>query len=150
MSNHSDRIYELIQIINPLYRGVFQAVEANLQGTSTTVAMRAVLEVLKVCGPSSTASIAEITGIASCLDPSTAELVKQGLVTVAPDPQRPGVQVLTITEAGEQEFAHIHKKEKENLAKIGENISADDVSACLRVLQTLNQAFAPSQVKKAS
>lgn len=150
MSNHSDRIYELIQIINPLYRGVFQAVEANLQGTSTTVAMRAVLEVLKACGPSATTTIAEITGIASCLDPSTDALVKQELVKVAPDPKQPGVQVLTITEAGEREFARIHEKEKANLAKIGENISADDVSACLRVLQTLNQAFTPAPVKKAS
>jgi DNA-binding MarR family transcriptional regulator len=113
-------------------------VAAALADERLSVPVRAVLERLSVAGPQTVPQVARWLlvprQVAQRLADEAADL---GLVEWAPNPAHRRSKLAVLTPAGRETFGRIHAAELARLRPIADDLSADDIAACVRVLARL-------------
>jgi DNA-binding MarR family transcriptional regulator len=135
MSARGERIYELLRQVRPLTLSSARVVESRLRDHGLTVGMRAVLEIVAESGPATVPELARTLDVSRQATQRLAnELVRAGYAQTVPNPRHRRSVLLTLTRAGSDTFAAIHRRELEQLATLAPGCSEEDVRTAVRVL----------------
>mgnify|MGYP000486506295 FL=1 len=139
----SVELYEIIRLIRPVHRRLARAVEAKLEGTGITVGTRAVMEVLEEAGPMSVPEIGRVLFLArQQIQLLMNALEGEGLVERRPNPAHRRSPLFALTEAGHDRFGEIRAKETDEIEKVCDLFSDDDLRSTQRVLCAMLDHFA--------
>ncbi|MHA7774216.1 MarR family winged helix-turn-helix transcriptional regulator [Roseibium sp. M-1] len=139
----SVELYEIIRLIRPVHRRLARAVEAKLEGTGITVGTRAVMEVLEEAGAMSVPDIGRVLFLArQQIQLLINALEAEGLVERRPNPAHKRSPLFALSEAGHDRFGEIRAKETEEIEKVCELFSDDDLRSTQRVLCAMLDHFA--------
>ncbi|CAM2005771.1 hypothetical protein [Acanthopleuribacter pedis] len=139
--SHAEALYQVIQMINPLYRRLGQAVAENLVSHDLTVTQRAVLEGMTLFGRVNAQSLQQTFGIGDgCRGKALPPMVERGLICVSSDDS----ESYELTDQGRALFAKIREEENANLEPVIRQVTRPDIDKALDLLQKLNQAFTPA------
>lgn len=139
----SVELYEIIRLIRPVHRRLARAVEAKLDGTGTTVGMRAVLEVLQEAGPMSVPDLGRMLFLArQQIQLMVNELEKRGMVHRRTNPAHKRSPLFAITEAGQAGFGEIRARENDEIDAVSGLFEEEDLRSAQRVLCAMLDHFA--------
>lgn len=142
MSAPSAQLYEFIRLVRPVFRALYDAVEAGLVGSGITVSQRAVLETLHDLGPATVPRIAEALALdRQPVQRAVDELLASGLVARAENPAHRRSWLVVTTEAGRRAFASVREREDVVIAQVGDRLDAADVEAAIRVARAVVAGF---------
>ena len=132
--------YEVLRGVRPLYQASARAVDAELQGTGLTVAVRAVLELVLDRGPMTVPQLARELAVTR---QSVQVLVDAGaardLLELTHNPQHRRSRFVAATEVGRRTFADVHRRELANLDRVTADLDPADLTTCARVLGVLTE-----------
>ena len=128
-------LHQLIWMSRPLMQAAEACVEAGLSGTSLTVRMRAVLEILEKYGAQTVPEIATRLEIKrQYVQVMCNETLASGLVEQRANPRHKRSPILALTDQGRSLIGDIISKEMSLVDEIGADLSKDDIATALRVV----------------
>lgn len=117
-------------------------VEAGLVGTSLTVRMRAVLEILHRNGAQTVPDIAAKLEIKrQYVQVMCNETLASGFVEQRPNPRHKRSPILALTDQGRALIERVLSQELEIMAEIGANLKSEDVSTALEVVLAVTDSL---------
>ncbi len=136
--NNSAQIYKLIWMSRPLMQAAEAAVEKELTGTSLTVRMRAVLEILRTHGQATVPDIARNLDIKrQYVQLMINETLAAGLTAKRKNPRHKRSTIITLTDKGRVLIETVIHRENTLLKSIAEGLEDVDVDTALNVVLTL-------------
>lgn len=131
----TQNLHQLIWMSRPLMQAAEACVEAGLGGTSLTVRMRAVLEILAKYGAQTVPDIATKLEIKrQYVQLMCNETLASGLVEQRANPRHKRSPILALTDQGRSLIEDIIAKEMSLVDEIGADLSEDDIATALRVV----------------
>ena len=131
----SEHLHQLIWMSRPLMQAAERCVEAGLAGTSLTVRMRAVLEILDKYGEQTVPEIAARLEIKrQYVQIMCNETLASGLIEQRANPRHKRSPVFALTNHGRTLIEEILFKEMKLMEEMGENLSNEDVATALKVV----------------
>lgn len=131
----TQNLHQLIWMSRPLMQAAEACVEAGLGGTSLTVRMRAVLEILAKYGAQTVPDIATKLEIKrQYVQVMCNETLASGLVEQRANPRHKRSPILALTDQGRSLIEDIIAKEMSLVDEIGADLSEDDIATALRVV----------------
>ena len=131
----TENLHQLIWMSRPLMQAAEACVEAGLNGTSLTVRMRAVLEILEKYGAQTVPEIATRLEIKrQYVQVMCNETLASGLVEQRANPRHKRSPILALTDQGRSLIGDIISKEMSLVDEIGADLSKDDIATALRVV----------------
>ena len=131
----TENLHQLIWMSRPLMQAAEACVEAGLNGTSLTVRMRAVLEILEKYGAQTVPEIATRLEIKrQYVQVMCNETLASGLVELRTNPRHKRSPILALTDQGRSLIGDIISKEMSLVDEIGADLSKDDIATALRVV----------------
>jgi len=143
----SEKLYELIWMSRPLMQAADTLVERNLKGTSLTVRMRAVLEVIALHGSLPVPEIAAHLHInRQYVQVMVNETIAQGFTQKISNPRHQKSALIALTVAGNQIINQVMTQERVIVRNLASNLDATSIdeahglmSKLLIALQTLEK-----------
>lgn len=131
-------LYEVLRRIRPVHDLAARVVTQTQQGSEITMPMRAVLERLHEVGDQTVPEMARWLsvsrqGVQTVVD----EAKRLGHVEARANPSHRRSHLISLTARGRTAFTALHADELERLTALAHGIPADDIEACVRVLDQL-------------
>ncbi|MCT2539630.1 MarR family winged helix-turn-helix transcriptional regulator [Sedimentimonas flavescens] len=131
----AEHLHRLIWMSRPLMQAAEACVEAGLVGTSLTVRMRAVLEILHRHGEQTVPEIAARLEIKrQYVQIMCNETLASGFVEQRANPRHKRSPILALTDHGRTLIEKIISKELKLMEEVGTNLSSEDISTALQVV----------------
>ena len=141
-------LYQIVWLSRPLMQAAEANVARGLAGTELTVRMRAVLEVLQAHGDMTVPDIAARLDIKrQYVQVMVNETLASGLTRQCPNPRHKRSPLLSLTDQGAALIARAIDREMALMQKIGADLTANDVSTALRIVQTLTDRLRDEAAK---
>lgn len=138
----AEHLHRLIWMSRPLMQAAEACVEAGLVGTSLTVRMRAVLEILHRNGAQTVPDIAAKLEIKrQYVQVMCNETLASGFVEQRPNPRHKRSPILALTDQGRALIERVLSQELEIMAEIGANLKSEDVSTALEVVLAVTDSL---------
>ncbi len=135
-------LYQLIQLVRPLYKTLEASVAKELSETGTTVSQRAVLEQLLDHGPLSVPAIGRALILPRQYIQSTANsLFASGLISKRKNPAHKRSLLLELTPAGQDRITRIRAREAEVMAPIAAALPPGDIEIARKLVTQMIQGF---------
>lgn len=139
---NADNLHRLVWVSRPLMQAAEACVEAGLVGTSLTVRMRAVLEILRNHGSQTVPEIAAKLEIKrQYVQVMCNETLTSGFVEQRANPRHKRSPVLALTENGRTLIEEIISKELKLMEEVGANLRREDISTALGVVLEVTDAL---------
>ena len=130
-----EHLHRLIWMSRPLMQAAEACVEAGLVGTSLTVRMRAVLEILHRDGAQTVPDIAAKLEIKrQYVQVMCNETLASGFVEQRTNPRHKRSPILALTDRGRSVIEIILSKELMLMKEVGATLSSEDISTALEVI----------------
>ncbi|MCA1297791.1 MarR family winged helix-turn-helix transcriptional regulator [Stappia indica] len=144
MTDTTEAVYELLQMVRPLHRRVARSVAEHLKEAGIGVGERAVLALLVEGEPRSVPAI----GRALFLPRQNVQkwvdgLLRAGLVERRPNPAHRRSHLIAATDEGRDLFAQIRARETRAIAELAGRLSPSDVKVASDVLAACLEHFSP-------
>ncbi|MFH8556812.1 MarR family winged helix-turn-helix transcriptional regulator [Streptomyces celluloflavus] len=137
-----DLLYGVIRRLWPLHRTIVRAVERELVGTGMTAGEHALLDALRKEGPRTVPQLARALGLdRQPVQRWVNHAAQLGLVVTAPNPAHRRSSLIELTIEGSEVMRGIQEFEAAELRRGLADLSADDVTTTLRVLDRLGEEF---------
>ncbi|MCK2216934.1 MarR family transcriptional regulator [Actinomadura sp. ATCC 31491] len=134
----TDRLTEVFDLVGPLYRRAQRKVEQDAPIEGLSVGVRAVLHLLREHGPMTVPQMGREQALSRQFVQRMAnDAAARGLVTFAPNPAHRKSSLVRLTDEGRAAVDAVMARERAVLGRVGGDLSADDIAACLRVLSRL-------------
>lgn len=131
----AEQLHRLVWMSRPLMQAAEACVEMGLVGTSLTVRMRAVLEILQRYGELTVPEIAAKLEIQrQYVQIMCNETLASGFVEQRGNPRHKRSPILALTDHGRSLIEEIITKEMKLMEEIGANLRGEDISTALSVL----------------
>ncbi|MFG2137588.1 MarR family winged helix-turn-helix transcriptional regulator [Streptomyces sp. NPDC048650] len=135
-------LYDVIRRLWPLHRTIVRAVERELEGTGMTAGEHALLDALRSQGPRTVPQLARSLGLdRQPVQRWVNHASELGLVVTAPNPAHRRSSLIRLTAEGGEVMRGIQESEAGELRRGLTDLSADDISTTLRVLDRLGEEF---------
>lgn len=136
MSDPGARLAAVFDVLGPLYRRGVRAVERE---GGMPVGVRAVLDALAGCGPTTVPALARtLTLSRQFVQRSVDDAAERGWVRTRENPAHRRSVLVELTASGEQVLTDVRDGERRELGALESDIDPDDLDACLRVLRALS------------
>lgn len=123
--NKTEQLYHLIWMSRPLMQAAEALVERNLEGTSLTVRMRAVLEIIARHGNQSVPEIATHLHInRQYVQVMVNETIAQGFTRKVSNPRHRKSSLIALTGAGDQMISAVMSNELDSVRKLASDLDA--------------------------
>ncbi|AJT67334.3 hypothetical protein T261_5718 [Streptomyces lydicus] len=137
-----DLLYGVIRRLWPLHRTIVRAVERELEGTGMTAGEHALLDALRSQGPRTVPQLARTMGLdRQPVQRWVNHAAELGLVATAPNPAHRRSSLIELTAEGSELMRGIQESEAAELRRALSDLSAQEVSTTLRVLDRLGEEF---------
>lgn len=131
-------LHRLVWMSRPLMQAAEACVEAGLVGTTLTVRMRAVLEILHRYGEQTVPEIAARLEIKrQYVQVMCNETLASGFVEQRANPRHKRSPFLVLTDNGHTLIEEILSKEMKLMGEIGASLSREDISTALEVVRAV-------------
>ncbi|MCO1660015.1 MarR family winged helix-turn-helix transcriptional regulator [Pseudonocardia humida] len=131
----ADRLAEVYLVVGPLYRRVLRAVERDAPVSGVSVGVRAVLDLLSRNGPMTVPQMGRAQSLSrQFVQRMVNEAVAAGQVEMVDNPAHRRSRLASLTEAGRATIDAVTSREHDLLRKVGGDLTAAEVRACVRVL----------------
>ncbi|MER6280521.1 MarR family transcriptional regulator [Streptomyces sp900105245] len=138
----ADRLTEVFDLVGPLYRRVHRKVEQAAPIEGLSVGVRAVLDLLRTGGPMTVPQMGRAQALSrQFVQRMVNDAAAQGLVESIPNPAHRRSSLIRLTDPGLTAIGAVRDREHELLRKVGGDLTAGDVEACLRVLGAMHALF---------
>lgn len=138
----ADLLHHVIRRLRPLHRTVVRAVERELAGTGITAGEHALLDALRTEGPRTVPQLARTMGLdRQPVQRWVNHAAELGLVVTAPNPAHRRSSLIDLSAEGGKVIRGIQEFEMTELRARLADLSADDVTTALRVLDRLDEEF---------
>ncbi|MGW2627875.1 MarR family winged helix-turn-helix transcriptional regulator [Streptomyces chattanoogensis] len=135
-------LYGVIRRLWPLHRTIVRAVERELEGTGMTAGEHALLDALRSQGPRTVPQLARTLGLdRQPVQRWVNHAAELGLVVTAPNPAHRRSSLIELTAEGSELMRVIQESEAAELRRALSDLSPQDVSTTLRVLDRLGEEF---------
>ncbi|MEU9113046.1 MarR family transcriptional regulator [Streptomyces sp. NPDC048483] len=135
-------LYDVIRRLWPLHRTIVRAVERELEGTGMTAGEHALLDALRSEGPRTVPQLARTLGLdRQPVQRWVNHAAELGLVVTAPNPAHRRSSLIQLTAEGGEVMRGIQEFEAAELHRRLTDLSSDDVTTTLRVLDRLGEEF---------
>jgi DNA-binding MarR family transcriptional regulator len=132
------RLADVFAVLGPLYRTTLRAIERNESLVGVAIGVRAVLEQIAAAGPQPVPRIAEALVLSrQFVRRMVNSAVEQGFAELRPNPAHRRSSLVALTAAGADAIADVKARELAVLRDATGDLTAGDIDACLRVLNTL-------------
>jgi DNA-binding MarR family transcriptional regulator len=132
------RLADVFAVLGPLYRRTLRAVEQNESVGGVAIGLRAMLEQIAAAGPQPVPRIAEALVLSrQFVQRMVNSAVEEGFAELRPNPVHRRSSLVALTVAGADAIADVKARELAVLRRATGNLTAGDIEACLRVLNTL-------------
>ncbi|MFI8193473.1 MarR family winged helix-turn-helix transcriptional regulator [Streptomyces sp. NPDC085946] len=136
------RLTEVFDLVGPLYRRVQRKVEQGEAIEGLSVGVRAVLDLLHKHGPMTVPQMGRAQAISrQFVQRMVNDAAARGLVESVPNPAHRRSSLIRLTDDGRAAIAAVLAREHALLRETGGDLTAADVSACLRVLGEMLRLF---------
>ncbi|MEJ2864249.1 MarR family winged helix-turn-helix transcriptional regulator [Actinomycetospora flava] len=136
MSEPGTRLAAVFDVLGPLYRRGVRAVE---QEGGMPVGVRAVLDALAGCGPTTVPALGRTLALSrQFVQRSVDDAAGRGWVRTRENPAHRRSVLVELTASGEQTLTDVRDGERRELGALEEALDPDDLDACLRVLRALS------------
>lgn len=131
-------LYDVLRRIRPVHELSARAVTQSLADSDLSMPLRAVLERVHEDGPQPVPAIARslfVTrqGVQALVD----DAKRRGYLQTRPNPGHRRSHLIALTEAGRTAYESVHATELVRLDELAAGLPAQDVDACVRVLDHL-------------
>lgn len=134
----AEHLHRLVWMSRPLMQAAEACVEAGLVGTTLTVRMRAVLEILHRYGEQTVPEIAARLEIKrQYVQVMCNETLASGFVEQRANPRHKRSPFLALTDHGHTLIEEILSKEIKLMEEVGTSLSSEDISAALEVVRAV-------------
>jgi DNA-binding MarR family transcriptional regulator len=141
-----DALYGVIRLVRPLFKTLYNAVEANLAGTGVTIPMRGLMECLTGVGPCTVPQLARMLMLKrQVVQRMVNELIGAGFGEAVANEAHARSSLIRLTDAGHNAFAALRAVEEARTVPVAAALSAADVEACRRVMAAMIAAYTPSR-----
>ncbi|MGO1974638.1 MAG: MarR family winged helix-turn-helix transcriptional regulator [Propionibacteriaceae bacterium] len=131
-------LYEVLRRIRPVHDLAARVVTESLEGRELTMPMRAILERLHEVGDQTVPDLARWLSVSrQGIQVVVDEARRLGHVQSQPNPSHRRSHLISLTGRGRTAFEELHADELGRLAGVAAEFSADDIAACVRVLDQL-------------
>lgn len=136
------RLYEVFAVLGPLYRRVTRKVELNEPIEGLSIGVRAVLELLRAQGPLTVPQMGRAQALSRQFVQRTVnEAAAHGLVEAIPNPAHQRSSLIRLTDDGRSAIDAVITRESALLKRVGGDLTAADVTTCVRVLARMLEVF---------
>lgn len=136
--DQADRLADVYDLVGPLYRRAQRRVELDVPAEGLSVGVRAVLSMLYRHGPMTVPQMGRAQAISrQFVQRMVNEAAARGLVESFANPAHKKSSLIRLTELGCSAIDAVLTREADNLRRVGEHVTEDDIDACLRVLSAL-------------
>lgn len=138
----ADALYGVIRLLRPLFKTLYNAVEANLAGTGVTIPMRGLMECLTGAGPRTVPQLARMLMLKrQVVQRMVNELIDAGFGEAVANEAHARSSLIRLTDAGRETFAALRAVEEARTIPVAATLSAADVEACRRVMAAMIDAY---------
>jgi DNA-binding MarR family transcriptional regulator len=138
-------LYGVIRLVRPLFKTLYNAVEANLAGTGVTIPMRGLMENLNDAGPGTVPQLSRRLMLKRQVVQRMAnELMEAGFGEPVANEAHARSPLIRLTDAGQRAFDALRAREHARTVPVANRLAATDVEACRRVMAALIEAYSPS------
>lgn len=132
------RVAAVFDLVGPLYRKAYRSVEGQVARFGLSVGERAVLVLLYRDGPKTVPQLARAQALTRQFVQRTVnEAAERNLVELAPNPAHRKSSLVRLTEQGRSVMARVHDEERRRFERAAQDLTTDELDACLRVLSRL-------------
>jgi 2-hydroxy-6-oxonona-2,4-dienedioate hydrolase len=136
-------LHDVVRRLRPLGRRLARSTE-KADGAGMASGTRALLERLHAGGPQAVPSLARSLGLGRQFVQRLANAaLAQGFVAPAPNPAHRRSALLALTPRGRAAIAGVLDRERRLLREVAEELSREDLEACVRVLEHLGERLGP-------
>lgn len=133
-----DRIYEVFDLLGPLYRRIHRTVERDTAALGLSAGTRAVLVMLRQRGPMPVPRLAEAQALSRQFTQRVVnEALARGLVASVANPAHRRSRLIALTESGTILVDRLLEREHGQLAAAAAELDGADFDGCVRVLSRL-------------
>ncbi|QLF69850.1 MarR family transcriptional regulator [Peteryoungia desertarenae] len=133
-----EQLYRLIWLSRPLMQAAEACVERGLDGTSLTVRMRAILEILSAHGSATVPDLAMRLEIKrQYVQLMVNETLAEGLTVARPNPRHKRSTLIALTPKGQGLIEEVVAREKRLLEQMGTDMDERDIVTALKLVETL-------------
>jgi DNA-binding MarR family transcriptional regulator len=134
----ADRLAEVYDLVGPLYRRAQRRVELDVPNEGLSVGVRAVMNMLRRGGPMTVPQMGRAQAISrQFVQRMVNEAAARGLVEAVPNPAHKKSSLIRLTDQGRATINAVIARERIALSEIGDDLSDEDIDACLRVLSRM-------------
>ncbi len=132
------RLAEIFDVVGPLYRLAQRKVEEDAPVHGLSVGVRAVLNLLLRHGPMTVPQMGRAQALSrQFVQRMVNEAAARHLVETAPNPAHKRSSLIRLTDEGTAAISALIAHEHGLMREAGDDLTADDIEACLRVLRRL-------------
>lgn len=129
------RLAEVYLVVGPLYRRAQRLVERDAPLLDVSVGVRAVLDLLRRHGPMTVPQMGRAQSLSrQFVQRMVNDAAAAGLTALVDNPAHRRSRLVTLTEQGRATIDAVIAREHDQLGRVGGNLTAGDVDACMRVL----------------
>lgn len=131
----ADRLAEVFDLVGPLYRRAYVAVERDVAAEGLSSGSRAVLAMLHGRGPMTVPQMGRFQALSrQFVQRMVNEAADAGLVESIANPAHRRSSLIRLTAAGEERIDAVLDREHALLRQVGGDLTEAEVATCLRVL----------------
>ncbi|MBE1597664.1 MULTISPECIES: MarR family winged helix-turn-helix transcriptional regulator [Streptomyces] len=137
------RLSEVFAVLGPLYRRTTRALELKERKEGFPVGVRAVLELLRMGGqPMTVPQMGRTLALSrQFVQRMVNEAAGRDLVEAVPNPAHQRSSLIRLTDTGRSTIDALVARERVLLRQAGDDLTAADIDACVRVLTRLLALF---------
>jgi len=148
MEKQAENLYNVIRLIRPAFRHISKTVEIRSSQFDLSIGMRAALELINEHGPLTAPQLARLLSVErQYIQRSVNELLKEKLVERITNPQHKKSSLIALTTEGSKRFAALKEREMETLIPMSHKLTAEEITAAIKVMTTLSSDFAALNLK---
>ncbi|MET8472593.1 MarR family transcriptional regulator [Streptomyces sp. NPDC006422] len=134
----ADRLAEVFDLVGPLYRRAYVAVERDVAAEGLSSGSRAVLAMLHGRGPMTVPQMGRFQALSrQFVQRMVNEVAERGLVEAVPNPAHKRSSLIRLTDEGRRVIGVVLDRERAALRTVDGDITEADIDTCLRVLSGL-------------
>lgn len=138
----ADRLAEVYVALGPVYRRVSRIVERDETTSGLSVGVRNVLDQLRRDGERTVPQLARHQDLSrQFVQRMVHEAREAGLVQLVDNPAHRRSSLVRITAAGQEAITAVIEREHEMMGRVGGDLTADELTATLRVLHHMDEAL---------